>query len=447
MIDFGLLLLFFLCVQFRDRFFLPAPLIEVEIPALELPLIGAAFLFALLRIRTCATALNNKVALLWAPYLLLGVLLPGLGIVFGDYKLTTLYAVIGSSVLPFASLLIGIAAFTGQFQRKIQVVHWVLNAGVVLQFALSMLQFARLMGYSNPLITLITEWDVNAQARLKEEYVIVGRSIGSYISPNVLGVWAMAAYFWNIVYGKGFPRVLFSGLSLITLILSQSRGSGFALVAATLFYLAMAFSPARSFGAGGIKAIFATSFLTVVGLIALAFIIPDFTLIPGIERWQGGLNVISSGSQADANFAGRIEVWREAFNFMREYPLGTFGPPQILFILPPDNLYVHLLLQGSVFFVASFLIGLAATFALCFRGSKEAILVSTFSVAIAVNSVSALPLFYSPGLLFWFFLGCYLSSQADNAEMMLDPGIRSKEDMDDLPESGSSSSNWKSPSN
>jgi hypothetical protein len=411
MIDILILSLFFACVLFRDRLFMPVPFVSAELPALEAPLVLAAALLAIYRISFLARAFRSGVLISWLPYVVLGTALPVLGVGLMGYTVTSLYASLAASFLPLSALVIGAAVLPGRYEKRHRLIHWLLNAGLFLQLGLCIIQFLRIMGYSNSLIALVAEWDINSQARFKEEYVIVGRSIGAYINPNVLGLWALGAFFWNLIHGKGMSRSILCVLSLLTLLLSQSRGSVVALFVSLAFYIfrtTMTDRPAKE----GLKSVIVTSSVAVIGVITLAFLVPEFSMLPGFERWESGMRVVTSGTEADVNFAGRLAVWRESLSFMRDYPMGTLGPPQVLFILPPDNQYVHLLLQGSVPYVFSFLIGLIASIGLIFRQSKEAVLVAVFAVTVATNSVTALPFLYPPGLLFWFFLGLHLNAEA-----------------------------------
>lgn len=405
-----LIILFILNILLKERVFLPIAFFGREVPLFEFPFLVVAALVFVREIRQLSVSIIRKEFLLWTPYFALGVILPIAGVVFLSYPLTTLYGVVTVVVNPLAAVIVGFVVFRSQSERLMKLVNICINGGMLVQATFAVLQLLRILGYSNTLVDSVTMWDIESQSRIKEEYVIIGRSIGTFINPNVLGVWCLITFFWNLFQSKGLIRLFFSSVAIITLVLTQSRGSTMGLFAGLLMYfIRLAILQQREQPEIRMTTLIGLGSVAVTIAFALALVSPSFSLLPGSERWRGGVEVITRGVAADANFATRVQVWRESISFLDEYPLGTWGPPQVKFILPPDNLYVHTLLQGSIFYLSSLLVGFIGSASFLFSMRRAALLFSIVSISMAANSVSALPLLYPPGLLYWYLLGCLIA--------------------------------------
>jgi hypothetical protein len=390
---------------------MPLPGLGREIPLFEIPWLLAVCFCAIWEIRKISSAFLKREVLSWVPYLSFGLILPVAGVVLLNYPLTTLYGIITVTINPIAALIVGILAYRSPEISHLNLVRRMINIGVSIQAVLALLQFLRILGFGHVMIDIVTVWDFESQARIKEEYVIVGRSIGTFINPNVLGVWCICAFFFNLLLSKRGIRIIFCALSVATLVLSQSRGSGIGLLVGVVFYLIWSLNAHRA-GEATVRFGFVAWTVSLAMLLSLlvAIVSPSFSFLPGGDRWKGGIDVITKGTTADANFATRVQVWQEAISFIDEYPLGTWGPPQVKFVLPPDNLYVHVFLQGSIPYLVALLFGFFMMMTLIFIRERLGALVAIVALSLSANSISALPLLYAPGLLFWLFVGLSATS-------------------------------------
>jgi hypothetical protein len=410
---------FFIYMTFRERvFYFAGPL---AIPILE-PL------FLLFTCVAVAPKLNQILPSLgphfssWTPYLTLGFILPLLGVIMGDYDISSLYLIFTSVLCPLAAISLGTLTVTHvSGQHDMKKVTALINSTLILQSGMVALQVLRQFGFSNILIELQTEWDVTSQLQLSDDYVILGRPIGSFINPNVLGVWALVCFYWNLVLSQGYIRNIFCALSLIIIMTSQSRGTVAALCLSAALFLFNILK--RGMFESRIKVLqnLALVFgLAIIGSLFLLFATYQADQILGAGRWSQGWKVLFEGAEADANFSGRIGVWREVLPFMSEHPLGTFGPPQVLFILPVDNLFLYCLLQGSIFYIFALLFGFAYSTAHIGSSYRINTLLAIIAFALAINSITATPLHYTAALLYWFLIGAqlnYLYSEKTMAEV------------------------------
>ena len=114
---------------------------------------------------------------------------------------------------------------------------------------------------------------------------------------------------------------------------------------------------------------------------------------------------LAPGSTADASLSQRFDFWAGASALSALYPLGTFGPPEMLLGTAVDNDWIRLFLQASIAGFAAMgvmLIG-GAIFAdrsrLCGRA------LTACSVVLAVCALTQTPLTYPPIALYWLVVG------------------------------------------
>jgi hypothetical protein len=384
-------------------------------PLFEAPYLIVACIIICKRLTRVRQAINNIYLLSWFPFFLLGALLPFAGVFFTGYPLTNVYASV-SSITAVVTILVGVAIYAETPKKKWRVLYWLVDSLLVLEFLFASIQMMGAVGLHFPLVALLKEWDINSQARLSEAYVITNRACGTFINANVLGVWAVITFAWNLVMRRGALRIVLGSLALLIVGMSQSRGSAFALA----FCFGLFFVRACLIKKNAIPvSISPKTVLATFGILAVLFVftslIPSFSVFPDQERWVNGARVLFEGADADQNFAARVDAWRAAVNFVYLHPFGTLGPPQVLFILPPDNCFIYVFLQGSLPYVASLLYGVFITTVLILKRNSRAALIAVVVAATAVNGISCLSFLYYPALLVWLFFGYYLSSRQTSA--------------------------------
>jgi hypothetical protein len=130
-----------------------------------------------------------------------------------------------------------------------------------------------------------------------------------------------------------------------------------------------------------------------------------------IERLAGLWTVFVEGPTADANLAGRLGFWSAVVDLTREYPLGTLGPPSLILGTAIDNTWFRSLAQGSVMYLASSLLLMAAPIGAGRSPIGEALALVTL-VLIAAGMTQT-PMYYPVVYLFWLLLGAGLQWSVD----------------------------------
>ncbi len=154
---------------------------------------------------------------------------------------------------------------------------------------------------------------------------------------------------------------------------------------------------------------------TSIAKVALAVLVLFLFSISGIaefdvglsERLASGYRIFSSGVSSDANAQGRVSVWLSAIDVYSESPFGTWGPPQLVFGVAPDNEWVSLLLQGGAVYVLTLLIPLVMIIAKGMRrsASRRERTMADLAMVCGVAAVSMPAFLSTPAFLFWFFVG------------------------------------------
>lgn len=387
------------------------PYLDVVLPLLValVGLISARRSFRFLR--------RRRFWFLCGVYAVLAIVYPFLGLATGNYSSRHLLAVL-EGVLPISFFALGYALAADGARARVLLRRCLLGATLV-QAAYALLQFANITGHLPSLIgTPLSAWDETSQLAYSGIY-LVGRSSGLFVNPNELGFWAVIAFWGGILLFSGSRRVVAVTAALCTLFLSQSRGSLVALIGSvaiwSFYQAAITATDRRSSRRRGLADVAPAVSLSIGLLLILVVLSSSWTDVPVLavmhQRLQSALAIISRGVSQDNNFATRLDVWSQVPRFMANYPLGTFGPPQVLFIAPIDNDYVRLLLQGGVPYLLACSGTLLYIISLIRSPRPEARFVAIATCALAINAITALPLTYSSVAVIWTFLGYTLFPQ------------------------------------
>jgi hypothetical protein len=333
-----------------------------------------------------------------APYLVLSALLPVLGVMFNGYSPRTLLSVTDASTA-LSFLVIGAALSS---VRSSSWSRWLLLA-IAIQLVYAAGQAVYLLRAPGwELFAPFHQWDVSQQDPLT---FVQARSSGLYFNPNILGLWAALAVTLSATLVTPKLRIPAVALGILTLVLSQSRGATAALLAVVVVAGLMAVVQRRLFSA--------TVGWTIVGLIlatiaAVAFavvIVPEAVLE---QRFGALLAVWSEGPTADANLAGRLDLWAAAVRINAAYPWGTWGSPEFLLRNSVDSAWFRVFAQGSVLYLASLFLLLATAFAMG-RG-RHGVALRLVVVLIAVAGLTQTPFGYPVIVVFWVLLGAELQA-------------------------------------
>ncbi len=340
-----------------------------------------------------------------APYLVLELVLPVLGVMFNRYPYRTLISITGStSALSF--MVLGAAASAAPMRRWRP---WLAMA-IGLQLAYALGQIAYLgRGPAWELFAPFHAWDLSLQALYGS--FVQARPTGLYFNPNELGLWAGVATIlaWTILTTR--LRVAGVLLAVLTLGLSQSRGASVALVAAACVGVVLAFLRGRTSAPGAARTAISVGVAALVAITVVVAVEPSQGLV---DRFSALIAVWTQGPQADANLAGRLDYWRSVIDLNAVYPWGTWGSPELLLGTAVDSTWFRAFAQGSVPLVGALILLLVAPFALLKARFGDALVPIT--ILIAVAGLTQTPLDYPIIFLYWALLGAALqSSVADRA--------------------------------
>lgn len=372
--------------------------VDIAIPLIA----GAIMVFGRKPILPRFAASRNLQCVL--PYLVIGTFLPILGVLSGDYPWRTLMTLV-VSVRGLCMIAIGIW-LAKQPPRTWTLLKRCIMFCIAIHASYTICQFITYQGLgSSSILSWISTWDAQAMTDHKEAYLITSRSTGVFISPNNLGAWSLLAIWFSITLLTGISGLVFTALSLVTLLLSESRGSMFGLL------VALACTPV--FLARMKRSVWLTLAATIVltlglGMLALsrggAFQNEELQSTAMQDRMESGLAVFSGGASADTNAESRVEVWLAALPFFMDHPLGTWGTPQFLLNSFVDSEYMAALLQGSIPYVIALLLAFYGGIRVTSDPSLRAFLALSV-VSLAVNGISAAPFQYSSIGLYWLILG------------------------------------------
>lgn len=321
------------------------------------------------------------------PFFALALSLPVLGVVSDLYAPTSLYSLMGPVVLLSLATLKWASAH--DWRGIVGVVYWAIIVHGV--YGLGQMLFRegllheRIWGWAR-------HWDITSQSAIKEEYVIVGRSTGLFINPNVFGAWSVVAVVFSFVVMTGRRRAIGAFLGLLGIVASQSRTAFICLLVILLI------SPVASWGKDASttvsKTLAATSFFGVpMAISAMLSGLGRFIEEGLVERVLSAWSVGSVGMEGDRNFSGRFTAWDESLARIgadSRLHGGTLGPPQVYTQHFIDNQYLLYYLQGGAFFLAAYLMLLASPLLLVRREPRLAIQLGAMSCVVAVASLTLL---------------------------------------------------------
>lgn len=366
-----------------------------------------------------------------APFLILAAVLPILGVIVHEYPVRTLFTVT-TATTPLSFLVLG-AAVSSHAPRAWR--RWLLAAiAIQLVYALGQTNYwSRGPGWAA--FSPFAAWDLS-WATLQGQLDSLGRPTGLYTNPNELGLWAAVAVVLSATMLASRQRGVGIALSLMTLLLSQSRGAAAALLAALATGVALALVRGRLFSASALQGM--ASFV-LAG--AAAILVGIFVATPDVllDRFGALMQVASGDLQADTNLAGRINFWSNVISLNRSYPLGTLGSPELILGSAVDSDWFRAFAQGSVPYLAT-LILLILT-GLTLRSTAYGDTLRLCTVVVAVAGATQTPLNSPVIVVFWALLGIYIqtSTVARNAAPPHRPMKKrqSRGNLDASPRSGS----------
>lgn len=333
-----------------------------------------------------------------APFLVLSALLPILGVIVNGYPPRTLLSVTDATTA-LSFLVIG-AALTSA--RSSSWSRWLLLA-IVIQLVYAAGQAVYLLRAPGwELFAPFHQWDVSQQDPLT---FVQARSSGLYFNPNILGLWAALAVTLSATLVSPKLRIPAIALGILTLALSQSRGAMAALLAVVVVAGLGAVVQRRAFSATTGWTILGLVLATMAAVAVAVVIVPETVLE---QRFGALLAVWAEGPMADANLAGRLDLWADAVRINVAYPWGTWGSPEMLLRNSVDSAWFRVFAQGSVPYLASLFLLLGTAFAIG-RGRHGGAL-RLVVVLIAVAGLTQTPFGYPVIVLFWVLLGAELQA-------------------------------------
>ncbi|MEO8462860.1 MAG: hypothetical protein ABI555_06590 [Chloroflexota bacterium] len=332
------------------------------------------------------------------PYLALTALFPVLGVMFNAFPERTLLS-LTEATTGLSFLVIGAALSSsrdGSWSR------WLLVA-VTVQFLYAAGQAVYLSrGPGWELFTPFHEWDSSLQDPLT---FVQGRSSGLYFNPNVLGLWAGFAVILSWRWVTPWLRGTAVALSVLTLLLSQSRGGAVALLAALVVAALLSVTSRGGLSARTLKGFLSFTLAFVVALSITSLVAPE--ALRG-DRFGALLEVLAVGPQADPNLAGRLDFWAAVTALNSVYPWGTWGSPELLLGTSVDSTWFRLFAQGSILYVVALVSLLGAAFSV--SRSAHRLGLRLVAVLVAVAGLSQTPFGYPVIVLFWVLLGAGLQA-------------------------------------
>jgi hypothetical protein len=328
------------------------------------------------------------------PYLLLDAVLPILGVIYNRYPERSLWSLTDATT-SFSFLVLG-ACLGSRSEASFS--KWLFGA-IVLQFAYALGQTAYLQGLpGGQLFAPFHDWDLSLQTHYG--VLVQARASGLYFNPNELGVWAavVAIMAWTM-----FParlRLIGVVLAILTLALSQSRGASVALIAAVLVATLLAIASGRLATGGAIRSA-VTIGLAILLAVGTALVIEPTGAVFG--RFAALLNVATQGAHADSSLTGRVDFWSAVVSLNAVYPLGTWGPPELLLGSAIDSSWFRAFAQGSVPFLAT--LGLVMTAGITINDFRHAQALRLMTVVVAVAGLTEYSMSYPAIFLFWMLLG------------------------------------------
>lgn len=343
------------------------------------------------------------------PYLVFTFTLPVLGVIVNRYPDRTLLSVAeATSAVSFMAIGAALSRAPRDRWRR-----WVM-VGICVQLLYAGGQYAYLNELpGSALFGPFHSWDLSLQGIYGT--LVQARSTGLYFNPNELGTWAgtMALLAWGVFASR--RRFLGVSLAVLTLLLSQSRGASVALAAAAVVGLALGVMARRVALGEAVRALL--SLVIAVGLVIVIVVLvePSSDLV---SRFSALIAVAVQGPRADPNLAGRLDYWASVVDLNALYPFGTFGPPEMLLGSAVDSTWFRVFAQGSVPYVATFVLLLASPLALRRTWLSEAAVGLT--VLFAVAGLTQTPFNYPMVVLYWTLLGAAAQASTEQLRAEVD---------------------------
>jgi len=353
--------------------------------------------------RNLAVLTTRGFLLLWGPYLILTFILPVLGVVGGEYPLRGL-ASVRTPLVAVSAILLG-AEIRRSDRRGLAAWSLALLAAALIVAGYALLQqliVAHLLPRGP--WDLLQAWDLSSQ----EAYgtgLVLGRNSAFYTNPSILGAWAGIAMLIAVASLQGWRRYTVLGATLMSLLLSQSRGATLGLLAAFAFLLVPALRHRRAVRPRALMPALGAVAAVITLWAVLAAARAPVSALP--DRLISGFGYVLGGQ--DPNAAGRLEFWKAGLALLRTHPFGTLGPPEVLMGTAVDSEWIRALLQGGPILLVALGIALLGGAILSRQPGPERRTVQGMSVFIAVAGLTQIPLEYPPALLFWAMVGALLA--------------------------------------
>jgi hypothetical protein len=170
---------------------------------------------------------------------------------------------------------------------------------------------------------------------------------------------------------------------------------------------------------GGAVRTFLTYGVAILLAVGAALIIEPTGSVFG--RFAALVNVATQGAHADTNLAGRVDYWTAVVSLNAVYPLGTWGPPELLLGTAIDSSWFRVFAQGSVPYLAA--LGLLMGAGLTIGNFRHALALRLVAVVVAVAGLTEYSLSYPAIALFWMLLGYGLQMAATSPEAAEETGV------------------------
>lgn len=328
-----------------------------------------------------AVALNTV-----GPLLALLVLFPLLGVLAGDFALTTLY---GWMLPAFILAILSLARAQrvhglrlDQYGYALVLIHGLYGLG----------QTANRLGLlPGALWSWASNWDSQSYGRFYGDptFMEFTRSTGLFVNANLFGLWSALALVFAANYLKGHQRTIALVLGALGVAGSQSRTAWAVLILLAALVAIRALRDART-----ARRVAGWSIVLLPAIVIGVWFDLFSRLIESqlSTRLASGVGVIGGGAVADQSFYARYEAWGQAVDLSGDYPFGTFGQPGVVFGGFIDNDYVNLFLQGGVLLLAAYVLALLSPLVLARRGVPNAGALGIAALIVAVFSITMNPL-------------------------------------------------------
>jgi hypothetical protein len=325
---------------------------------------------------------NSKLIILCLPFVILSLILPIIGVLFGDWPIS--YITPGLRHLQWASfaLISYCLAYHYGIERTSRVVlisYCVWACGF--HFLYALVQFACTKNW------LSNDWlffDQLFAAHNEKSWIHYPRLTGFFINPNSYGVFCSFALMFPFSLSflnksKEYCVVCVFSLccGVLGLFLSGSRSPLIGLGCAFLFLVIFIGIPFRRLNHSIkiiLKAIMAAACMIAILWPFLENEIQDryirFTMLP------------SQGAAADANFIVRAQGWRDVTSASSQYPFGTLVPPSYALSAPIDNYYLHTVMQGTIGYTIAWIVMLVVFILIGQRSFQKSETTMTKSVSM-----------------------------------------------------------------